>query len=341
MCRSKAVGAQSRRSSAESEESEEDPWVRFDDLARERVSEIDIHEALRKESPYLLFYQVQPICEDGDLADEHQLPSYTEATSRAQSDATPLEKPYLHEPFGDATLTQASSHPLPPLTRPATDVTDFEPSTGRNSTEAPPSLDLWRGRTGATATDSESRRKSVALDEVSYSGSTENGSIITDPASSSVPSTPSEEKTNGFLNVANKLTGSRRGSNKNPDATVNAKGTAISRPTSTDGKNRLSLNMTKLTQRMSKGQSNTALLSEDAAGPVIVPSEAVARELEGQRSAAVEGVTVAEGVTDRTRMPATQPPQVLPRSKKERKKLKALERGQGGKGEEERECAVM
>ncbi|RMD42554.1 hypothetical protein DV735_g2628, partial [Chaetothyriales sp. CBS 134920] len=39
-------------------------WVRFDDLAPERVAPIDIYAALREETPYLLFYQILPI--DGD-----------------------------------------------------------------------------------------------------------------------------------------------------------------------------------------------------------------------------------------------------------------------------------
>ncbi|KAF2208544.1 hypothetical protein CERZMDRAFT_48979, partial [Cercospora zeae-maydis SCOH1-5] len=43
----------------------EDPWMLFDDLARNRVTYVDIHQALRKETPYLLFYQVQPIGDDG------------------------------------------------------------------------------------------------------------------------------------------------------------------------------------------------------------------------------------------------------------------------------------
>ncbi|KAJ5562865.1 Peptidase C19 ubiquitin carboxyl-terminal hydrolase 2 [Penicillium sp. DV-2018c] len=39
-------------------------WMRFDDLAEERVTLVDIDEALRTESPYLLFYQILPIGED-------------------------------------------------------------------------------------------------------------------------------------------------------------------------------------------------------------------------------------------------------------------------------------
>ncbi|KAF2404671.1 cysteine proteinase [Trichodelitschia bisporula] len=40
-------------------------WLRFDDLARERVTPVDMPEALRAECPYLLFYQVVPIDANG------------------------------------------------------------------------------------------------------------------------------------------------------------------------------------------------------------------------------------------------------------------------------------
>jgi hypothetical protein len=71
-------------SSTDDYEEPADPWLRFDDLAKERVKFVDIQEALKKETPYLLFYQVQPIGEDGKAI--HDLPSYAEATSRSQSD---------------------------------------------------------------------------------------------------------------------------------------------------------------------------------------------------------------------------------------------------------------
>ncbi|KAI9882631.1 MAG: ATP binding [Watsoniomyces obsoletus] len=49
--------------STASEHESTDEWVRFDDLARERVTPVDIRKALKEESPYLLFYQVQPVDE--------------------------------------------------------------------------------------------------------------------------------------------------------------------------------------------------------------------------------------------------------------------------------------
>ncbi|OJI99002.1 hypothetical protein ASPVEDRAFT_495567 [Aspergillus versicolor CBS 583.65] len=43
-------------------------WMRFDDLAAERVTLVDIEQALKTESPYLLFYQILPIDEDAAAA---------------------------------------------------------------------------------------------------------------------------------------------------------------------------------------------------------------------------------------------------------------------------------
>ncbi|KAL9577306.1 MAG: hypothetical protein Q9203_007515 [Teloschistes exilis] len=42
----------------------EDRWMRHDDLAPDRVAEVEINQFLRDETPYLLFYQVIPL--DGD-----------------------------------------------------------------------------------------------------------------------------------------------------------------------------------------------------------------------------------------------------------------------------------
>lgn len=58
-------------------------WMRFDDLAAERVTLIDIETALKTESPYLLFYQILPINQDASLAN---LPK--KAPSSRASDAT-------------------------------------------------------------------------------------------------------------------------------------------------------------------------------------------------------------------------------------------------------------
>jgi hypothetical protein len=60
-----------------------DSWLRFDDLAPERVSPVDIKKALKEESPYLVFYQVQPI--DEELANRGDPPSYAEAEAQSET----------------------------------------------------------------------------------------------------------------------------------------------------------------------------------------------------------------------------------------------------------------
>ncbi|KAJ0420871.1 ubiquitin carboxyl-terminal hydrolase-domain-containing protein [Aspergillus carlsbadensis] len=58
-------------SSHGSEQSNEDApryWMRFDDLAAERVTLVDIEQALKTESPYLLFYQILPVDVDAAAA---------------------------------------------------------------------------------------------------------------------------------------------------------------------------------------------------------------------------------------------------------------------------------
>jgi len=64
-------------------EEDQDKWLRFDDLSNQRVTEVDIRKVLREESPYLLFYQVQPI--DEELASRGDPPTYTEAQSQTPS----------------------------------------------------------------------------------------------------------------------------------------------------------------------------------------------------------------------------------------------------------------
>ncbi|KAK3717840.1 hypothetical protein LTR37_005611 [Vermiconidia calcicola] len=298
LCRGRTPAGQpnsrSRRESTDTtDDTQEDPWMRFDDLASERITPVDIHEALKRETPYLLFYQVLPIGEDGN-----ELPSYTEATSRSQSDAAPLEKPYHLEEAaeGGERLEHVLSEPtlsLPNSTmnRPSIEIdrVDFGSTTERNSLDIGTLLSEDQPSRGRT--HDEPRRKSIAFDSSTSTGS------------NSVPSTPSEEKGNAFLNVANKLSvaSSRRGSgNKGakPDA-----GKTKPRPRSTGpgvdtSGNRFSLNMSKLTARMGNNNNNNSkgdLSSssgngasvEDGRPPVIQPSEHVARELAGQKDAAV------------------------------------------------------
>ncbi|KAK3048706.1 hypothetical protein LTR09_010015 [Extremus antarcticus] len=347
-------------------EDNDDPWMRFDDLAKERTTPVDIHQALREETPYLLFYQVMPIDEDGRSI--HELPSYDEATSRSQSDATPLEKPFLQQPNESAHhLEQVMSEPATTTTRISTDILDFGPASERTSLDANTLLDPPRGRADAPG---EARRKSITFDTASFAGS-----VTTDTTSNSVPTTPSEEKSNSFLAVANKLTASRRGSGHSK--TTKSK----SRPTSTgpdSGGNRFSLNMSKLTQIMSNNNSNSSHKTDNSSAEEvaviqgIAPSEHVAAELAGQKDAAnvKPAATQDNAATKETALPISAPtsntskesfttpaaaqgkpakpvvaiPPAPPASHAKTKKEKAAAKHHGkhtGKEKEERDCAVM
>lgn len=72
---------------APSHESTGEKWMRLDDLAKERVAFVDAQEFLRKESPYLLFYQVQLIDDAGNFADKWRPPDAEGPPSYAVSES--------------------------------------------------------------------------------------------------------------------------------------------------------------------------------------------------------------------------------------------------------------
>lgn len=103
-----------------SDQEEMTHWVRFDDLAAQRVSLVDIQKALREETPYLLFYQIQPV--EGDpgnvTSGENPPPAYT---------------------ITDTSKTETSnSGDLSEKTNSAED----QPSSGRASTELTSPIDV-------------------------------------------------------------------------------------------------------------------------------------------------------------------------------------------------------
>ncbi|KAM3417292.1 hypothetical protein BST61_g5548 [Cercospora zeina] len=245
----------SRRNSVSDSDDIEDPWMLFDDLASNRVTYVDIHQALRKETPYLLFYRVQPIGDDGHSI--HDLPSYAEATSRSASDIFANEaKPYINNSAlgSENTLENVPSQTLSDGVRVASDAVDWAPGIGRHSLDASGILDGPRGRSSM-----QEHRRSATQDEGSHSGSTSGGSIRTEPTGSA-PSTPADEQVpiekSGFLAVASKMTGSRRGSRLSKDSTTSKSRPSSTGPMASSNANgsrfSLNLNMTKLAQKMSK-----------------------------------------------------------------------------------------
>jgi hypothetical protein len=77
-----------RPGSAHSEDNA-DQWLLMDDLAKDRVVEVDMKKALKGESPYLLFYQVQPIDEALARGDP---PPYNETQSELPSEMPSVDQ---------------------------------------------------------------------------------------------------------------------------------------------------------------------------------------------------------------------------------------------------------
>ena len=74
------TGGRSDRSEAD----ESGYWLRFDDLATQRVTRMDIGEALVEETPYLLFYQIMPIEGDpGNITSGEFPPPYQATAAQA------------------------------------------------------------------------------------------------------------------------------------------------------------------------------------------------------------------------------------------------------------------
>lgn len=71
-------------------------WMRFDDLAAERVTLVDIELALQRESPYLLFYQILPIDEDAAMANlQNKPPSSASSDDTHGSSAAGMSRKFI------------------------------------------------------------------------------------------------------------------------------------------------------------------------------------------------------------------------------------------------------
>ncbi|KAK4969886.1 hypothetical protein LTR66_011622 [Elasticomyces elasticus] len=217
------------RPDSPSSDDENDAWMRFDDLARDRVTYVDITQALQDESPYLLFYRVQPIDEYGNL---DQPPSYDDAVSHTRPNAADTDGVELADTDESGTVPVEAALDNASNGADMTDPADWAPST-RNSLDANTILDD-RGRTSI----SSHRRSSTTFDKTSAADSSR-----TETDSTSAPSTPLDESRTSFLQVASRR-GSKVSSNKRPTK---------SRPSSQSGEtSKFGLSMTKLASRLSR-----------------------------------------------------------------------------------------
>jgi hypothetical protein len=193
-----------------------DTWLRFDDLASPRVMEVDIKKTLREESPYLLFYQVQPINEE--LASRGDPPTYDEAQV-----VLPSNDP--------------SKETLASIIAPDTNTTaDLDKFASANFHFAANHTDEPVDRNSVSRTSfSSNRRSSVAFEDVDGSAHSVSRGRTQPPT----PATPDDQKTS-FLSA------SRRGSR------IFGNNGSKSRTSSPNGENRLSLTLSRLAGRGSK-----------------------------------------------------------------------------------------
>jgi hypothetical protein len=196
-------------------QSEEDAlsetWLRFDDLSNPRVAQVDIKQALRDESPYLLFYQVQPI--DEELAMRGEPPAYDETPSGLTS-VDPSEETLVHNY--------------------ATDIDAGEDSGKAATTDVRPDS-IYSNEPASRTSVSSNRRSSIAFEDL----------IAGSHGASRGPSTPDEQKA-GFLSVSRRgsrawLGGGNRSRPSSPSG-ENRLSLTLSRLTGRGSKDKLVIN---------------------------------------------------------------------------------------------------
>ena len=197
----------------------ENKWIRFDDLAKERVTYTDVEQFLNVESPYLLFYQVVPIEGDpGNIAEgESQVLSSENPPTYSESSASRASN--VNSGVGGLSVRGPSQQS-----------TSFE--TQRSSFE------IQRPSPDASASEEEPQgRFSVASERQQCIVFADNG-----PSSANNDILPAS---NLGLGQINGLTASRRGSKT-------TKSSSKSRPSSRADDNSLSTSLSRLAHAISR-----------------------------------------------------------------------------------------
>lgn len=199
----------------------EERWLRFDDLGEERVSYVDIEQAMKSEMPYLLFYQVQPTNANGisTLQDqENEPPSYNESTVSMQlTESTPKLNSETGVKTTESYFDGAAQEVPTPTIRLSTEIE--RPPTPRRSINLP-----------------EERRGSLAFTEASLNSAGSSVRVI------SAPVTPNEETTAQRMSrAASRFSG---------------KSSTKSRPPSQSGESRISSTFSRLILIGSKDNLN-------------------------------------------------------------------------------------
>ncbi|KAL9046906.1 MAG: hypothetical protein Q9214_000388, partial [Letrouitia sp. 1 TL-2023] len=176
---------------------EDDNWMRLDDLAKERVAEVDVGAFLKKETPYLLFYQVLPI--DGEpgnsTAGDHP-PAYSQISKSDFDDLGISCDEKLSSGLAEARLDQKTVD-----TRTAPSRLDGRPNSMDQRRQSAVSTD-----TSCTTSKEESQfRTSFDADGRARATTPSRDSKGNPPATSNGPYSQSNDK--GFSASMSRLTG--------------------------------------------------------------------------------------------------------------------------------------
>ena len=207
----------------------EDRWMRFDDLAKERVTYTDVEQFLGVESPYLLFYQVIPIEGDPGNITEGETQVLRSENPPAYSESTVSHDSNVDSAVGGLSVSIPSyKSTSSEMQRPSFEIR-------RPSLDASASEDDPRGRSSVAS----ERRQSVAF--VDDSASSTNNDIL-----------PTQTVAPGYTNGLNTLTAPRRGSKT-------TKSSSKSRPSSRADENSLSSSFSRLANAISRDKLNNPL----------------------------------------------------------------------------------
>ena len=232
------------------EQPSESRWMRFDDLADERVLYTNVDTFLLQESPYLLFYQVIPIEDDasGITKDEDPLTDLTPPPAYSESNLSRGSKI-------DSGISGLSSSPRMSYT-----------SNERPTRETPrPSLEIRRPSSEASVSDEAGGgRLSTASDRSQNVIFSETDSNIAIGAKQDFLNPPNLEITNQ-TDGPNSLTATRHGSKTSQDASK-------SRRSSKTDENRMSASLSRLASRISKDKLRSTGTTANATGSRTQPS---------------------------------------------------------------------
>lgn len=206
----------------------EDRWMRFDDLAKERVTYTNVEQFLRVESPYLLFYQVIPIEGDPGNIAEGEIHVLSSENPPAYSESTVSRDSNIDSAVGGLSVSVPSHKSVSSeMQRPSFEI--HRPSLDASTTDEDP-----RGRSSVAS----ERRPSVVFTDDSVS-------------STNIDFLPTPDLGLGQMNGLNTIAASRRGSKT-------TKSSSKSRPSSRVDEKRMSTSLSRLASAISRDKLSTS-----------------------------------------------------------------------------------